>query len=157
MKANFIALVLTGLFIVSFTWAAQPRISQRGMPPDLSMLNLSKDQKDQITDLRLNLQKEIIPLHSEMEKLRSELKIAVTSDPFDKVNVEKIVTIMADLHKEINMKRIMNQHAIRDLLTAEQRKKYDLFILSRDGRGERDKQDFDHRGPRMPAKPKGEE
>ena len=103
MKANFIALVLTGLFIVSFTWAAQPRISQRGMPPDLSMLNLSKDQKDQITDLRLNLQKEIIPLHSEMEKLRSELKIAVTSDPFDKVNVEIGLIAMAHNLKKYSL------------------------------------------------------
>lgn len=157
MSTKMVTLVLTGLFIVSGALAAQPRNAQRGMLQGMKMLDLSEEQKNQIADLRLNLQKDIIPLHSEADKLRSELKIELTADRFDEGKVRKIIANLSDLEENIHMKRILNQRAIRDLLTPEQQKKYDLLILSKPARGKREMPGFEHRKPRIPATPQWDE
>jgi Spy/CpxP family protein refolding chaperone len=69
----------------------------------------------------------------------------MTANNFDEGKVKKIVSNLTELEEEIRVKRLLNQRDIRDLLTAEQKQKFDLFTLSRDGRGKRPMPDF--KGP----------
>lgn len=112
-------------------------------------LDLSEDQQNQIDDLRLQLQKELLPLKSEIEKLRNEMKLEMTAEKFNESKVKKLNDEISNLQKEIKLKHLLNKRAVRDLLTPEQRKKYDIHLLS-DKKENWGKRAGMHRGPRSP-------
>ena len=94
------------------------------------MLNLSDEQKSKIEDLRLNFEKEKLPLQSKMHELKNNLKLEMTKDNFDEKKVDQILGQMASLRTEMQKKRINHMRSVRNLLTAEQKKKFDMHILS---------------------------
>jgi Spy/CpxP family protein refolding chaperone len=104
-------------------------------------LDLTEAQKSQMLDFHLQLRKDLLPLKSEQEKLRADLKMEMTTEKFSEAKLKKIVDQISNLQTEMQMKRLMNQRAVRNLLTEEQKKKFDLHVLSRELRGK-------HRGQR---------
>jgi Spy/CpxP family protein refolding chaperone len=142
--------VFTGLFVFSgILLAKQPGAAPRMHRLD-RILDLSDEQKSQMLDLHLQLEKEVLPLQSEIEKLHADLKGEMIAEKFNEASVKKLLDRISDLRQNIQYKRIMNQRAVRDLLTADQKKKFDLHILSRDhGWKERGIRDVP-RGPRPP-------
>ncbi|RQW06631.1 MAG: periplasmic heavy metal sensor, partial [Calditrichaeota bacterium] len=102
-------------------------------------------------ELTLQLKKEILPLRSEIQKYRSELRLELTAEKFDEARVKNLVEQISDLSKQIQLKRTMHQRAIRNLLTPDQQQKYDLHLLS--GR-KIERRRFDDR-PRLMRDPDG--
>jgi len=100
------------------------------------MLDLSDEQADKIQDLRLNHQKEMLPLRTEVQKLQAELKLVQTADKFDESKAKKLVGDISSLRQQMQMKKINHQQMVRNILTPEQRKKFDMHLLSnkRDGK-----------------------
>ncbi|NOX35942.1 MAG: Spy/CpxP family protein refolding chaperone [Calditrichaeota bacterium] len=119
------------LWVGTLSIFAQP--SKPGLGKDmmwLYRLNLTEEQQARIMDLRLKLQKDIVPLQADLKKLRSELHLALTQDPFNEGKVKKLVAAIAEKQQAIHLKRVLHKRQIRDVLTPEQRKQFDLRILA---------------------------
>ena len=94
------------------------------------MLNLSDEQKTKIEDLRLNFQKEKLPLQSKIRELKTNLKLESTKDNYDEKKVDQTLDQIEALKKEMYKKRIDHMRSVRNILTDEQKKKFDMHILS---------------------------
>ena len=106
-----------------------PMMQHQGMGP-MQFLNLTDEQKQKAQTLMLQHRKEILPLEAEIEKHKANLKLELTADKFDAAKTKSIQSELAKVMNEIGSKRIVHQRAIRDLLTPEQRVKFDQHILS---------------------------
>jgi Spy/CpxP family protein refolding chaperone len=137
MKTRIGVILIVGFLFITASLAAQPPDSRRGKIHGMKMLDLTEDQKNKIAEKKLQIEKEILPIRGQMDKLHTDLKLEMTADNFDEGKVKKIVSNLTDLEEEIRVKRLLNRRAIRDLLTAEQKQKFDLITLSRGGRGKR--------------------
>jgi Spy/CpxP family protein refolding chaperone len=113
--------------------------AMRGMGPGMmkgpgagpmGMLNLTEEQQAKVQDLHLAHQKEIIPLQSELQEQKASLKLEITADKFNESKVKSIQGEISKLQSEMAMKMVLHQRAVRDLLTPEQKKKFDEHILS---------------------------
>jgi len=112
------------------------------MPRMERMLNLSEDQISKISDYRLQLKKEILPLRSELFQKRNELKLLITADNPNQGKIKNTLEAISKLRLKMQQKRVDQMLKIRSLLTADQKKKFDLMILEgKKGRG--------HGGPKM--------
>jgi Spy/CpxP family protein refolding chaperone len=99
------------------------------------MLDLTEEQQSQILDMKLKLKKEVVPLQSDIERLRSELKLEMTADKFNEGKVKKLVQDISIKQQELKLSRIGHHRAVRDILTPDQQKKFDMRILSERGSG----------------------
>lgn len=131
MKRMMIFLTIA-LLAAATVFAGNPdsKRGKRGMRG----LDLTEEQRSQIADLKLNLQKEMTTVRAEVAKIRAELKLAMIADSFDEGKVKNLHGKLSDLRSEMSLKRLMNKRAVRDLLTPEQRKKFDMRILSERGK-----------------------
>ncbi len=116
----------------------QPKSPRPPMPPRpgkhmMSMLQLTSDQHSKMTDLRLQLEKELLPLRSRLDNLKSELKLDLVSDKYDQRKVAKTAGQIADIRSQMTVKRLQNMRSIRDLLNPDQQKRFDLMILQQRG------------------------
>lgn len=153
----FSVLAVLGLSLALFAQPGMglgPGRGERGAGPGLwldRMLDLSTEQQAKIQDLRLQHQKEMLPLRSQLESLRNDLKLAMTADKFDKSKAEKIIADMEKIRSRLETARMLHHQAIREILTPEQRKEFDMHLLSGKGfrsprapRGEGPRGDFPH-------------
>jgi Spy/CpxP family protein refolding chaperone len=122
---------ILGLFLCVNSSFAQEKDYPRPPGKMMDNLELTAEQESKISDLHLQLRKEIIPLQSEIERVQSDINLELTSENFSEGKIKKFTEDVARLQKEIQFKRIMNERAIRNLLTTEQKKKFDLQLLSR--------------------------
>lgn len=89
-------------------------------------LDLTDEQKEKARDLKLEGQKELLPLENELRVKKLDLKIAMKD--LDKVNLGKVNSIVDEIHKlnaEIQKKKIAQKLKFREILTDEQKKKFD--------------------------------
>ena len=150
MKHNILFVSLTVILLSVGMLVAGPKRGGDNPRQMARMLDLTESQESQIMDLKLTLQKEILPLRTELSNLRSQLKLEITAEDFNENKVSKLASQIADLQKQIRIKRILHQRAVRNLLTEEQKKKFDLHIIARG----------DYRrggGPREPRPPRPDE
>ena len=135
MKQKLIfSLFLAATFIAGSLFA-QPRF-KRGAPPagkEKMMAELSEEQQAKIQALRLQLEKDALPLKAKREVLNADLKAEMTAEQFDEAKVKNIVEQIHANQTKMQMLHLKNQRAVRDLLTPEQRQKFDLHILAGDG------------------------
>ncbi len=96
----------------------------------MGMLKLTDEQKTKMQDLRLAHQRDILPLRSELQKQQAILKLEITADKFNESKVKVIQNEISKLQNEMAMKMVLHQRAVRDILTPEQKKKFDEHILS---------------------------
>jgi len=135
MRKKIILLSLAILLISVGLLSADPRKDGDGPWHMMRMLELTESQESQILDLKLEHEKQILPLRTELNELRTQMKLELTADSFNENKVSKIMEQMSNLQKKIHMKRVTHQRAVRDILTEEQKKKFDLHILSRGDKG----------------------
>jgi Spy/CpxP family protein refolding chaperone len=147
MKRTLVVMLMLTLFLGALAFAQQEpqkaaapqagKMGQMGMMHGkggpggkMGLPKLTDEQKTKIQDLRLAHQKEMMPLRADLQKLHASMKLEMTADKF---NESKVKSIQADISKvmnEIASKTIVHQRAVRDLLTPEQKKKFDERILS---------------------------
>lgn len=94
------------------------------------MLDLTDEQQSQMEDLRLKFEKEKLPLQSQIQKLRSDLKLELVKDQFDQKKVDQLVDQINSARKEIQKKRISHMREVRNILNDDQKKKFDMHVLS---------------------------
>ncbi|MDZ7333445.1 MAG: Spy/CpxP family protein refolding chaperone [candidate division KSB1 bacterium] len=116
-----------------------------------AMLDLTDEQEAKIRDLELKLEKEIMPLRSQIPGIEANLKQELVAKQFNQTRVKNLIEQKAKIESEIELKQLLHQRAIRDLLTPEQQKKFDLHAL-RGGMGRHGM----HPLPLRPPMPGGE-
>ena len=126
------SLIVLAILLTTVVVLAQPP-HHRGF----DKLDLTEEQQAKIDEMRLELQKEMIPLRSEIGSLNDELKLEMVAERFNKSKVENLVEKISDVKEKMQLKKLVHQRAIRDLLTQEQQKKFDLNHLQRMGRMDR--------------------
>lgn len=104
---------------------------QQGQPgAPMGLGTLTAEQQTKMQDLRLAHQKEMLPLHTQLQKLQADMKLEITAD---KVNESKVKLMQGEISKltsDLAGKRFAHMRAVRDILTPEQKKKFDERVLS---------------------------
>ena len=99
------------------------------------MLDLSDQQRSQVEDLRLSFEKEKLPLQSKIHELRNDLKLELTKDSFDEKKVNQLLGQIESVRTELHKKRINHMRSVRNILNDDQKRKFDMHILSGPGFG----------------------
>jgi Spy/CpxP family protein refolding chaperone len=144
-KKIFIWVTITSLIMATGLLAQGLERPFQAKRPRMAALDLTDEQMAKIQDLELKLEKEIIPLRSQIPTIEANLKQELVADQFDQAKVKSLIDQKVKLLSEIELKQFLNQRAVRDLLTPEQRKKFDLHIL-KEGFGQ-------HGKPPVPMRP----
>ncbi len=125
---------MAGLLFLSVAAFAQP--AQRPQRPGFAkgmrmakMLNLTQDQITKLSDMRLAMEKEMLPLRNQIVTLRGDLKLELVADNFNQGKVNKLVNQISDVRKQISLNMINHMRDVRSVLTPEQQKKFDLMIM----------------------------
>ncbi len=139
--------LLIGWMTVAIAQPPQPPMPPRGdlpmghewmghppMMPDMpqfgKMLDLTDEQKSKIEDYRLEMQKAMLPLRSQLMTNRNELKLLITADKVDRNKISQKIAATTNILKQIQEKRVDQLLKVRALLNADQKKKFDMKILS---------------------------
>lgn len=133
MKRTILALLAIGLIFGSQSSFAQPGKGdgpRQGMHRMERMLDLTDEQQSQMEDMRLKFEKEKLPLQSQIHKLRSDLKLEMVKDQLDQRKVNQIIDQISATKTEMQKKRISHMREVRNILNDDQKKKFDMHILS---------------------------
>jgi len=131
--------IIAGLFLAT-ALLAQPPVptpAPKGTPPVMpgprmyAALNLTDQQRAQIDDLHLALQKKMIALRADLQKLNAEYKLMLIDPKVSEKGLKAQLQKIADVRLQMALERAKNVRKIRSLLNAEQQKKFDAFVLSR--------------------------
>ena len=87
----------------------------------LGLPDLTEEQQEKIQSLNLDLQKELIPIRSQLELKNVELKALLIVDNPDEKAINSKIDEIGKLETEIQKATVKNNLAIRALLTPEQR------------------------------------
>ena len=136
LAKRLLSIVVVSLFLVSAIFA-QPQPGQNppmGPPPAhgkmYQALNLTDQQRSQIEDLHLALEKKMIPLRADLQKLNADYKLMLIDPKVSESALKAQLQKIADLRIKMALERAKNQRKIRSLLNAEQKKKFDAMILN---------------------------
>lgn len=130
MKKNTVLFVIISFLLVFYGLYASDGENPHCGNCFMRALDLTEEQQSRISEMKLRLQRDITPLKAEIHKLRADLKLVLTAEKFDAETLKRLNGEIRKLQEEIKLKHLMHQRAVRDLLTAEQKKKFDLHILS---------------------------
>jgi Spy/CpxP family protein refolding chaperone len=130
MRKNvFVVIMIASLVMATGLLAQGQDRPFQPKPPRMAALDLTDEQMAKIQDLELKLEKEMIPLRSQLPTIEADLKQELVADQFNQTKVKNLIDQKVKILSEIELKQFLNQRAIRDLLTPEQRKKFDLQVL----------------------------
>lgn len=103
--------------------------SHRGGPDGQSRIlnipGLTDQQKTAIEKIRVQTQKEALPIRNEMREKRARLNTLGTADKADMNEINKVVGEIGDLQTQLMKNREMAKQQIRELLNDEQRLFFD--------------------------------
>jgi Spy/CpxP family protein refolding chaperone len=122
-----------------FRWVGRP-----GLP------DLTEDQQKQIDKLKLDLEKAVLPLETQLGVKAAELKALVVADNPNAGAVNAKLDDIGALRTQIHKKRVANRLEVRKLLTPEQRVAFDRRALEFGDRMERFRGRMQQFGGRAP-------
>ena len=146
-----LSLAFTALFILAAA-VGFGKDRERGMMHEHGLFgiqNLTDAQKKQIQDIRQEMEKAMIPLKAQLELKHAELKTLLVSDKPDKAAIDKKIDEIGAIRIQMGKKWIGNRLEIRELLTPEQRPKFDEQTLRPRGEFMKDWGEESGSGPRM--------
>ncbi|MCU0644320.1 MAG: Spy/CpxP family protein refolding chaperone [bacterium] len=125
----FIWVMISSLVVATGAVAQRPDRPFQPKPPRMAALDLTEEQEAKIQDLELKLEKEMMPLRSQIPAIEANLKQELIADQFNQAKVKSLIDQKVKILSEIEFKQLLNQRAVRDLLTPDQRKQFDLHAL----------------------------
>ncbi len=133
--ASKVALLAASLMLIAAGAVAQPGPGQHLMNCRETMqkslmgkLNLTDSQKDQISKLRYQFQKQQIQTRAKIADARLDLRQLLHSDSPDRSAVEKAVRAITDLQGQQKLNLVDHLFAVRAILTPEQQKTFKEFM-----------------------------
>jgi len=97
-------------------------------------LNLTEDQQTQMKSMMLKLQQDMLPIRNKIGENRAKLRTLSTVENADLKAINKVIDSNSQLTASMAKLRAANRQAVRNLLTEEQRIKYDTRDFSRGDR-----------------------
>jgi Spy/CpxP family protein refolding chaperone len=88
-------------------------------------LNLTEDQEKQIQELKTGLHKAVTPLRSRLHVMEAELQALSVAESPDEVAISRKIEEMGKLRIQIQKLEVLNRVKIRNLLTDEQKVRFD--------------------------------
>ena len=99
--------------------------------PGMFGLKLTDEQRKQVQNLKLENQRAMLEMKSDMSELHNNLKLAVTDNKFKQGDVDKIAGKLGSTHEKKIQMKIKFIRSMRDILTDEQRVIFDQKILAK--------------------------
>lgn len=132
MKPAILVLLAIGLILNIQLVVAQGRDdgTRQRMHRMEKMLDLTDEQQSQIEDLRLNFEKEKLPMRSQIHKFRNDLKLEMVKDQLDQNKVNQLIDQIGSARMEMQKKRLSHMREVRNILNDDQKKKFDIHVLS---------------------------
>jgi Spy/CpxP family protein refolding chaperone len=96
-------------------------------------LDLSEEQETQIEKLHLGLQKEILPVRNMIREKEAQLSTMI-SDGTNQTKIDQLVEEVGSLRTQIQKLRMNTHLKVRELLTDDQKIKFDNHFANRMGR-----------------------
>lgn len=93
----------------------------------MARLNLSEEQKKQIQEWHLDQQKVMMTQRASIKEKRAQLQTLKIADNYNESAVNDLIDEISELQSEMMKQRASHQQMIREILTDEQRVKFDLF------------------------------
>lgn len=132
MKKKIFMLTVIAVLVLTVSLFAQvPKAERQARPGRMAKLDLTDEQQSKMQDMQLALQKEILPLTSKIRAIDDEIKQEMVAEKFNASKVKSLIEQKEKFRTEIQIKRTLNRRAVRDMLTPEQQKEFDLRALSR--------------------------
>lgn len=138
MMKRVFTIAITSILFLAFlmpTLSAQPRKGLRGGQHRSGMqglcqgMDLTDDQQSKIVDLRLKLQKELLPLRTELQGKVAEIQLMKTETAPNLNKIDKLIDNTQEVRAKMAKIRVRHQLEIRNLLTPEQQKIFDSRAL----------------------------
>lgn len=128
-KRMMIISLLVGLMLASQLLAQPPieRPAKGNFPGIWSRLNFSTEQLKTFTGMRLEFQKEMLPLRTELKAKRLELESLLLIDKLNQRKIDSVIEEMGTTRTKIQKNRIAHRLAMRDQLTEEQKALWDVM------------------------------
>lgn len=101
----------------------------------MAAMELSEKQQNQISKMRLNHRRKMIEMRTEIAGMHGKIKLLITSDKFSKSTLDELSGKLGQFKTKMIQMRVNHMREVRDLLTAEQKIKFDQMILDRHGKG----------------------
>jgi len=137
MKRSILILLLSAFFIVALVpmvlaqhhkdLMVEKKIKQDNKL--FKVLNLTDEQKTQISDLKLVHQKEMLPLRTELQGKMVELQLFKTEDKPDLKKIDNLIEEVEKIRAKMQKSRVRHQLEIRNILTPEQKRIFDSRTL----------------------------
>jgi hypothetical protein len=130
MKKNAL---ISGMMLVSFLFISHGLYAQGfysygpGIEEDLYDLNLTREQKEEIDKLEIELEKELSPLISKLRSNYVVLDELEAQRTPDSTKINNVWDVIYRLEDDIRNKEISHEKKIMDLLTEDQRTIFDSY------------------------------
>jgi Spy/CpxP family protein refolding chaperone len=95
--------------------------------------DLNADQVKKIQKLRLDFQKEMLPLKTKIKAAKLELQSLILEE-VDQKEIDQKIEEIGKMKIDLQKKRVAHQRAIRNLLTDEQKAMFDLHKFGHRGK-----------------------
>lgn len=93
----------------------------------MTQLNLTDEQRSKVEEIHLNGQKGMIPLRNNIQEKNAQLRTLRTSADYDEAAVNALIEEIGELRTAMMAMRTGHQQQIREILTDEQRIKFDTM------------------------------
>lgn len=133
MKNLKIVLMSLGIAVMSImTIQAQPQRNNKSgeKHPDpaermMQRLDLTEDQKTQIDQLHLSMQKDILPIENQIDEKAAKLKTLMSGGVSNQNEIFSLIEEMGLLEVSMKKQKVSTRLAVRELLTEDQQVKFD--------------------------------
>lgn len=133
MKIKILIPICISLLFFSSVLSARGQQNKAMAPGNRmqAMLELTDEQADKIETIHLKASKSTIPIMSQMKVKQAELDQLMLADKPNRNTIIKKVQELEALKSELKVMNTLKRLDVRDLLTEEQRVKFDQMHLSR--------------------------
>lgn len=94
-------------------------------------LNLTEDQQKKFDKFKLDGEKKILPIKISLNELKAKKQTLMSAPTVDKKEVNKIIKEMNDKKEQIQLIRTEQHINMRNILTEEQRKRWDKINFNK--------------------------
>ncbi|OQX86750.1 hypothetical protein B6D60_05520 [candidate division KSB1 bacterium 4484_87] len=100
----------------------------------LAGLNLTAEQQQKVADLRLQHQKDTLPLQTELQNKKAELKLMMVEDMPNMKKIDRKIDEISRIQADLKKLHVKHHFEMRRILTPEQRKIFDSHSLMAGGK-----------------------
>ena len=103
---------------------------QQGMGMCMRGIDLTEDQEKKLQKIKHDHKRKMLEMGTNADRVHGKMKLLITADKFDKSELNKIIDKTTAHKKEMMTAHVMHMRNLRDILTDDQKIKFDNNIMS---------------------------